>query len=81
MYIEVHKSQKGKSTRRDSNLRHRFSFYTSCLSSLEGGALNHLTGCPLGSGEKNVRAHLGGRCVKSTFTSSDDSRVDWNACA
>ena len=42
-----------------------FSLYISCLSSLEGGALNRLTGCPLGSRE-NVRTHLGGRCVHST---------------
>ena len=35
------------------------------LSTLEGGVLKRLTACPLGAGKK-VRAHLGGRCVKST---------------
>ena len=29
-----------------------FNLNISCLSSLEGGALNRLTGCPLGSGGK-----------------------------
>ena len=37
--------------------------YLYSSSTLEGGALSCLTGCPLGAG-KYVRAHLGGRCVK-----------------
>ena len=39
--------------------------YLYSLSTLEGGALSCLTGCHLGAW-KYVRAHLGGRCVKST---------------
>ena len=40
--------------------------YLYSSSTLEGGALSCLTGCPLGAG-KYVRMHLGGRCVKSTW--------------
>ena len=39
-----------------------FSLYTSCLSSLEGGALNRLTGCPLGSAFNWRKVWTGVKC-------------------
>ena len=40
--------------------------YLYSSSTLEGGPLICVTGCPLGAG-KYVRVHLGGRCVKGTW--------------
>ena len=49
---------------------------TSCLISLEGGALNSLTGCPLRSGQKCQSAPWRDMRQEYVKTSSDDSRVD-----
>ena len=43
---------------------------------MEGGALNRLTGCPLGSGEKCQSEPWREVCQEYVKTPSDDSRVD-----